>query len=221
MIDWLEERSSLAPGARIADIGCGTGIFTQLLSVRGYCPTGIDPNREMLKRAAPSTGASYLQGVAEALAFPADTFALAVSAQAFHWFPLEAAISEMRRVVIPAGCGSAIWNCRTATPFLSEYNALISRYSTEYSGGSYWDRSADHVAGAVRAWQSERREFSYRQTLDRAGFFGRTRSSSYVEHGIARKDEFLRDLGSLFEKYERHGEVTIDYRTLAVWWRFP
>ncbi len=221
LIDWLEERSMISQGSRILDVGCGSGIFMQLLADRGARLTGIDPNREMIAWAAASDEGSCLQGVAEELPFPADTFHLALSAQAFHWFRLEEAISEMRRVVVPAGSGAAIWNCRKGTPLIDEYNSLISRYSTEYDGGSHWDRTADKVHRAVTRWQAERKELPYRQRLGRAAFVGRTRSSSYVEHGITRKEEFFSELNSLFEKYEESGEVVFEYRTIAVWWRFP
>src|ERR1700682_4214293 len=30
------------PRARVADLGCGSGVFTDLLHRRGYCPVGID-----------------------------------------------------------------------------------------------------------------------------------------------------------------------------------
>ncbi len=221
MIDWLLERSGVEPAAAIADIGCGTGIFSRQLSARDYRVTGIDPNAEMLDLARSVGGERFVLGEAERLAFRDNTFLLAVSAQAFHWFDKAAAISEMRRVVVPSGGGAAIWNCRSDTPFLRDYDGLIARYSTLYIGGSHWERAAGDVRGIAEPWQPEVREFPHRQFLDRDGFFGRTRSSSYVEHGIARKHEFEDELGNLFQSYAENEVIRIDYHTIVVSWRFP
>lgn len=39
-VDWLY--SQLAPGAKVLDLGCGPGFYTQLLAKRGFCCTGVD-----------------------------------------------------------------------------------------------------------------------------------------------------------------------------------
>ncbi|MEL4422000.1 methyltransferase domain-containing protein [Shewanella algae] len=39
-VDWL--CSQLAPGAKVLDLGCGPGFYTQLLAKRGFCCTGVD-----------------------------------------------------------------------------------------------------------------------------------------------------------------------------------
>ncbi|WP_345851513.1 class I SAM-dependent methyltransferase [Shewanella algae] len=39
-VDWL--CSQLAPGAKVLDLGCGPGFYTQLLAKRAFCCTGVD-----------------------------------------------------------------------------------------------------------------------------------------------------------------------------------
>ncbi|MDL2196194.1 class I SAM-dependent methyltransferase [Shewanella algae] len=39
-VDWL--CSQLAPGAKVLDLGCGPGFYTQLLAKRGFCCTSVD-----------------------------------------------------------------------------------------------------------------------------------------------------------------------------------
>ena len=40
-----------APGARVVDLGCGTGALTEQLAARGYDVTGVDASAEMLSLA--------------------------------------------------------------------------------------------------------------------------------------------------------------------------
>ncbi|MDR5749997.1 MULTISPECIES: class I SAM-dependent methyltransferase [unclassified Caballeronia] len=63
----------LAQGAaRIADLGCGTGLLACALAQQGHRVTGIDPSREMLRVArkrADGDEVTWIEGDARALAF--------------------------------------------------------------------------------------------------------------------------------------------------------
>lgn len=50
-VDFLVAHLELSPGARILDIGCGTGRHTVALARRGYVMTGLDLSAGMLARA--------------------------------------------------------------------------------------------------------------------------------------------------------------------------
>jgi ubiquinone/menaquinone biosynthesis C-methylase UbiE len=47
----LAELAVAAPGARVLEIGCGTGAVTEKLVARGACVTAYDQNPEMLEQA--------------------------------------------------------------------------------------------------------------------------------------------------------------------------
>ncbi|MGM0420488.1 MAG: class I SAM-dependent methyltransferase [Bacillota bacterium] len=47
-VDFIEEELKLEPGAKILDVGCGTGRHSLELSRRGYQVTGLDLSEEML-----------------------------------------------------------------------------------------------------------------------------------------------------------------------------
>ena len=43
----------LKPGARVADLGCGSGVFTHLLSQQGYHAVGVDLSPKLIALAGP------------------------------------------------------------------------------------------------------------------------------------------------------------------------
>lgn len=105
----LAERD-VAPGARILDLACGTGLVAAELVARGYRVTGADVSEPMLRIARErAPGATFVTARAEALPFPTSSFDAATCAQAFHWFDEAAAIAELTRVVRPGGT-IAIWS---------------------------------------------------------------------------------------------------------------
>ena len=112
-LDWL----SPAPRQRWADIGCGSGAFTELI-VRKCAPAtvdGIDPSDGQLAyaRARPGAqGAVFQQGSAMALPYADASFDIAVMALVIHFVPDPVkGVAEMARVVRPGGWVTAyVWD---------------------------------------------------------------------------------------------------------------
>ena len=101
-------------GARVADIGCGDGALTRLMTRLGARVTGIDPSEGQLARARAAAAAGdedYIKGVAENLPLPDASLDVAVFFNSLHHVAVEhqaKAIAEAARALKPEGLLCAI-----------------------------------------------------------------------------------------------------------------
>jgi SAM-dependent methyltransferase len=92
-----------APGPELLDVGGGTGNYARALRERGWAPTVLDPNPEMLERAA-AKGLRVARGEATALPFADASFDAAMLVSMLHHVPAwPDALAEAARVVRPRG----------------------------------------------------------------------------------------------------------------------
>ena len=141
----LLETAALAPGMRVLDVACGTGIVARLTAAQ-VGPTGrvagVDSNEAMLAiaRAQPvPIGApiEWRQGDATKLPFPEAEFDRILCQHGLQYMPdRTAALREMKRVLASGGMlvlsvfsqsiGYRIFE-QTASPFVGEKAAAIMR----------------------------------------------------------------------------------------------
>jgi SAM-dependent methyltransferase len=213
----------LRHGARVLDVGAGTGISSRLFARHGYRVTGVEPNAAMRAQAEAAGGATYLDGDAAHLPVADGSQDLVVAAQALHWFDLAACLPEWRRALGDAGACAAFWNLRRRDGWQAEYEALLERWSTEYADvRKAADDGRDHAA-PVRASPDcsdvAEVELSHAQRLDLGGLLGRANSSSYVIHGVRDRPGFEAALTRLFHAHAEGGAVEFRYRTYVLLWR--
>ena len=66
--------AQLKPGARVADLGCGSGVFTDLLHKQGYRATGLDLSPKLIALGrAKYPNVEFLEGDVEKLPFPDES----------------------------------------------------------------------------------------------------------------------------------------------------
>lgn len=138
---WTEDllaRATPAPGERVLDVACGTGIVARVIAqTRGQhaTVTGLDLNPAMIevaRIAAEREGVAiaWHVGSADALPFPDAAFDLVVIQQGLQFFPdRPAAAREAFRVLAPGGrLGTATWAEITANPFFEALATAVERH---------------------------------------------------------------------------------------------
>ena len=131
--DVVEFESRLPSGLFVLDLACGSARHARVFANR-HRVVGLDSSQELIARAKRNEArGSYLQGDMVSLPFPPDTFDAAICIASIHHLPTEgerlAAVSELRRVLRPAG------------------NALLTVWALEA------EEFADHAArGEADVW---------------------------------------------------------------------
>jgi ubiquinone/menaquinone biosynthesis C-methylase UbiE len=129
----VADAAQIEPGQRVLDVGSGTGILgREIYSRMGSvgCVAGIDPSPGMVaaaKQLAPHV--DWLEGVAESLPFPDQSFEVVVSQFALMFFrDRRQALHEMLRVLAPGGLlAVAVWDSIDNMAAYASEVALLER----------------------------------------------------------------------------------------------
>ena len=218
IISFLEQEIGLTPSKVVADIGSGTGIFTELLVQHDNTVYAVEPNGPM-REAAESLLASHpnfhsINGTAEATTLPDASIDVITCAQAFHWFNIPTSLTEFKRILQPDGWTVLLWNIRNpdSTPFLAAYEAFLIDYGNGYpvvADESLPDRVGRFFPGSG----FRQKDFYNYQLFDFDGLKGRLLSSSYIPQSGDRYDEMLKELRVIFDRFSQNGEVRFEYET--------
>jgi SAM-dependent methyltransferase len=184
-IAWLESELGLSAGAPVLDLGAGTGKLTRLLLARGLDVVAVEPldamRAEML-RVVP--GVRALAGVAEAIPLPDASVAAVLAGEAFHWFDLEPALAEVRRVLTPGGGLGVLWNVpRWEGEWVQPVGEAITRHRAArkhpWERGKPW--ALDERIHDRADWEAVRTEhFEHEQRSTRAEFIDNVSSMSFI-----------------------------------------
>jgi len=214
IIDFLEKKAILAKSTVIADIGSGTGILTKIFLDHGNQVYGVEPNKDM-REAAEKILQDYpnftsFEGSAESTGLEDNIIDLVIAGQAFHWFDVEEAKKEFKRILKPNGYVVLIWNNRGkgGSDFNSSYDNFMLKYGTDY-------KEVMKKEGNVKRfyWYQKESFYNY-QELDFPSFKGRVLSASYIP--LSDNPIFpvmIVELEGLFNKHQKNGIIRIEYDT--------
>jgi demethylmenaquinone methyltransferase/2-methoxy-6-polyprenyl-1,4-benzoquinol methylase len=102
---WAQRRHGLKPGLRLLDVACGTGLMAvEAARILGSAETitCLDPSAGMLAEARRKIPAQFVEGRAESLPFPDNSFDFLTMGYALrHVMELEATFAGFYRVLRP------------------------------------------------------------------------------------------------------------------------
>ncbi len=153
LIDAFARLSGLPRGARIADLGCGSGAFTDELRKAGYSVVGVDISPKLIELGRKKyPGLELLEGDVEALPFETGSFDGVLLSGLVHHFPDPGrCAAETFRILRAGGCFVA-FDPNRMNPFMWLYR---DRSSPFYSpiGVTENERPvlANQIAGVFRS----------------------------------------------------------------------
>jgi ubiquinone/menaquinone biosynthesis C-methylase UbiE len=225
---------SVEPGAQVADVGAGTGIFSRQLAqaLRDARVVGVEPGADMRRAAEAAShhlpNLSFVAGTAEALPFPDGSLALVTAATAAHWFERPRFYGEAFRCLREGGRLAIVQNVRrwSDSPFLAAYEELHEaavpgyRRDTFPAGGGRYapidaagELRADRLAGDVREYA-----FDWLMPMTRETFVTFSLSSTITQHAIRNIGEtaYLSRLAAILDRFDDTGTYDVLYVTRLV-----
>jgi ubiquinone/menaquinone biosynthesis C-methylase UbiE len=153
----LVELTAPAPGERVLDVACGTGVVArhaaQAVGPHGRV-VGVDVNPGMLAVAASlAPGIDWRQADACRLPFDDGVFDVALCEQALMFFPdRAAALGEMRRVLAPGGrVALSVWRGLEHNWFYAAFAAALERHAGAEAAAMMRSPFPDWGAGELRS----------------------------------------------------------------------
>lgn len=141
-------------GARVVDVGAGTGIASGAMRARGAQVLAVDVGPGMLARLrADVPGTPAVLGRAEQLPLRDGVADLVSSAQAWHWVDVPRASAEAIRVLRPGGALAVWWN------------------DAEARGERWWEEQHDRIEAGNPEFTREYRDVDYGAGLVETGRF--------------------------------------------------
>jgi SAM-dependent methyltransferase len=203
-------------GARIADLGAGTGQLAIPLARAGARVDAVEPARAMLDVLAEDARGlpvAAVHAAAEDTGLPAGAFDLVLLADALQWVDPERAGREAARLLAPAGALAVVEPRLGDTPFLRALQARLAAANPKARRGATTVELIFSVAGLGAA---EEERFDDEALLDPERLDAVLRSLSYVGPalGPARLAEVLADVRALAAE---HGGA-VWRREIAVRW---
>lgn len=194
LLDQLLEYTGVRGGDPVADIGAGTGLLTRMLVDAGLRVTAVEPNAAMRANALALPGVTWVPGTFEDTGLPTASQRWVVAAQAFHWADPPRALPELRRVLRPGCCFTAMWNNR-----LNDEDETLR-----------W--TSDLIERRIREWNPECRDRRVSDLLASTGDFG-----DVVRHEVRHRVEMSKErYVDLWRSHNRLREAAGPERIVAL-----
>jgi len=131
------DRGRLGPGARVLEIGCGTGKLTELLTDLGLKIDAVDPGARMIAAARRRVGlldnVTFHVGRFEVADLPLEAYDAVFSATAFHWLNPKVSWRKVASHLKPGGLLALLQHTSVhderSTEAEAGFRALLQEYA--------------------------------------------------------------------------------------------
>lgn len=166
VFDLLHERCGLRPGARVLEIGAGTGHCTRKLIQAGAIVTAVEPDERMARflitQAGASPPAEVVMAAFEDADLPASSFDLITCASAFHWLNEMKSLRKIAGLLRDGGSWAVWWNLlfdNSRTDELHQATESLFRHigrspSAESAGGVSFALDKENRIASMKAIQT-------------------------------------------------------------------
>jgi SAM-dependent methyltransferase len=209
----------LPAGARVADVGAGTGKLTRALLAAGLEVVAVEPFAAM--RAALPEGVEALAGTAEALPLADASVDAVACGDSFHWFDGARAAPELARVIAPGGVLALLWNSAAGEaaaegmPWAAELIDLLNAVRPEHPAFTA-DQGRDAIDACDAFGPFTRAEMTHVHHSTRAMMVANIASMSYI--AVMPAGERAALLERTDALLERHGITALDVPLRTTVW---
>lgn len=224
-IDYLMDVCSLGFDSKVADIGAGTGIFTEQLLNRNVYVYAVEPNDDMRKtlkeKLSENEKIKIVDGTAENTGIENNSINLITATQAFHWFNIEEFRKECKRILKPNGRVSLLWN---TLDMKSDIVKKAEEIQHRYTGRGIKYIEVDKVIVKNKRDEMIEEFFKYgsyelkivENNLINAEeqFIGFNLTKSYsLRENDKNYEAYVEEFRNVFRKYSTNGLITIPNNT--------
>ncbi|MBQ8279300.1 MAG: class I SAM-dependent methyltransferase [Roseburia sp.] len=205
----------------IADIGSGTGKFAKQLLEKGgfvYC---VEPNDDM-RAAAEKELSAYnnfqaVKGTATETTLTEHSVDFVTTAQAFHWFDVEAFQYECRRILKENGLVFLIWNMRDMSYSMNqECYDIYKKYCPNFKGFGGGIQKDDVRIKQFFSNNYNYLEFSNDIFYEKETFISRSLSGSYsLKCDDKNYNEYIKALENVFNKHALGNQLRMKNKTVV------
>jgi len=195
--DRLFKDGIVAKGARVLDLGTGTGTVARGLAKRHCRVTALDPSEPMLDQAKAladeeHVDIQFVQARAEETYLPEGSFDVVTAGTCWHWFDKPTAVLEARRVLKPLGhlvIANLDWLPRPGN-VVEATEKLIKEHNPPWDGDDGTGIYPGWLADLSQAGFFDIESFSFDVSLpySHEGWLGRIRASTGVAASLPPDD---------------------------------